>query len=176
MSKEKAKDETVVSNTTPPADNAVMKKIDMNTITQEQVPEILTALQQKLKQMTNGHGTNPPHITANLPGYGEVAKITDVKILIKLLAGIRFKAQSYNDILTELEINTPRFKFDEAGYGLKAWDEFLIYKIQELKNKSRIDKLKNSIGELENFLSEEDKFRRKFKAAISDVWDEEDLG
>jgi hypothetical protein len=156
-----------------PATEGQLKTFDLSKVTQKDIPNIVDTLRSELKKFTKSGDELVPHISGILPGYGDVSKIEDVPTLVKILCGIEFKAEKYNAKLEQLGLNgTKAFAFEEQGHSLKKWQDFLVYRIDQVRHKKKIKNLSERIKELENMMSEEDRLRKTLQKVLVGVEDD----
>jgi len=140
--------------------------------TQENVPAMLEQVNKKIATLKGGAGKEPSTSGKNLPGFGEIAKITNEAELIKAYSSVTGRAKAYADAATAMKIKTkvPAFVLD--GIAPAKWLEDITLRYQEVAFAQQITTLEKIKKTLEENLSAESKLAndlKKINDLMSDI-------
>lgn len=118
------------------------------------VPDVITALDEKLKALK--HVTDTKYRTSGvLDGIGDIKSETKIDALIKALGSVMAREEIYNKAAVELELTTyPTFQIN--GCSVADWRHDIRFRIDVINHKETADKLKDYRDKMSKFLSEQD--------------------
>lgn len=140
---------------------------DLTTVTKEDMPKLLDLTNAKIKAIKGGN-PEESRITANLDGFGTIQNITEVETLLKAYSMVAKKMEAYEVAASVNSVSIEKYPFKQNGVKGKSWLSAISSRIQEVTNKSQLDRLEKVKSLLERNLSEEERFRRD----LSSVWEE----
>ena len=139
------------------------------------VPKLLEQVQAKIKELTGSAKPDSTTKGKDLPGFGPVEKIDKVSTLIQAYSSVKNRALKYDEVAKELDISTVKFPFKLGGCTSKQWLNTIANRINRLKNKAELDKLREIEKTLEENLSAEDKFKKDMMRISGILTDESPL-
>lgn len=130
------------------------KKNEVATLDLNNVPGIISALDDKLKSLS--HVTDSKYrTTGKLDGIGDIKEMTKIEDLIKAYSVIVAKEKAYNEAALDLDINTFK-EFTVFGHTKNDWKLDIKLRIDLINHKDTLEQLKMYKSKFEKFLSEED--------------------
>ena len=134
--------------------------------TQENIPEFLAQVNEKIKLLTNGK-EELTTITVELPGFGLIKDIDDVSELIKALSSVDGRKEAYDKAAEKhiKGIKIPEFKLE--GHSHKEWIDQISSQVLKVAHKKELEKLKEIKTTLEANLSQEAKLANDLKRIAS---------
>ena len=164
MKKQAVKPETGVSTQTAK---------DLSKLTAADVPDLLASVIKKINQLKGGI-PKENKTTGDLPGFGKIADITTVELLVQAHSMVTNKARVYNESAEILGVNTKKYPFKIGGSQAGAWVADIEGTIHVVKNKVEIEKLNKIKVTLEANLSAESKLARDLASIAKDLTDDEE--
>ena len=143
-----------------------------NQFTQADIPDLLTTVNKKIKELT-GNNAKVAVITQPLPGFSDIHKTDSILTLLQACGSVEGKSESYAKMATKYlpeGSKAPVFKIE--GYTTEEWLAYLSDKISQLIHKKELQKLKSIKETLESNLSQEMKLANDLKK-ISELLGEE---
>lgn len=148
------------------AELIVTKHIPVPT-TKDQVPETLAALREQLEALTQNLPEEKEDLVYDGPGGRHVIKdVKSLTTLTEIHSAVKARTTAFADSAKELGFEGDIVEFKISGKTLPQWTKALKAAGFVLKNKTKIEDLKATIKDLEEFESEDDKLRKKMAAAM----------
>jgi len=145
---------------------AVVRQIAVPT-TKEEVPATLALLREQLEALTQNLPEEKEDLVYDGPGGRHVIKdVKSISTLVEIHSAIKARFKAFQESAEELEIKEEIVEFKISGKTLSYWTKALKGAIFILKNKTKIEDLKATIKDLEEFESEDEKLRKKMAAAM----------
>lgn len=139
------------------------KLVTLDTIglTKESVPDMLDIVKGQISQITKGLPKS--NKTSNAPdGFPlSVSQCNTVEDLIKMHSFIVAKENAYKTSVKALGLTESNYPSKISGFGAKTWINDITFRLNEVKNKTKLEKLNKVKNLLENNLSEEAKFAKE---------------
>lgn len=152
------KEETLVT-----LDNVEMSK--------KGVPAMLKIVEEQIKQL-RGNEPKTNRTTKAPDGFPKsVNECTTVDDLIKMHSFIVAKDKFYQDSVKALGLNPKNYPTKISGYSVKTWIDDIKFRLNEVKNKTKLEKLNKVKSLLERNLSEEEKFKKEMQEMAEIVKD-----
>jgi hypothetical protein len=133
---------------------AKTKKAEVAVLSGASVPEIITKLESKIKELD--HITDSKYKTSGkLDGFGNVKEETSIGNLIKAFSSVSARAKAYAEAAEALSIETfPVFELN--GGTVEDWKTDIQLRIAIIQHKETLDKLQSYRDKMKEFLSKED--------------------
>ena len=133
---------------------AKTKKAEVAVLTGASVPDIITKLESKIKELD--HITDSKYRTSgNLDGFGDIKKETSIGNLIKAFSSVMARAEAYQRAADALKLDTfPVFEVN--GGSVTDWEMDINLRIAIIQHKETLDKLNSYRDKMKEFLSKED--------------------
>ena len=134
-----------------------------NQFTQQDIPALLEKVNEQMKLLKGGLPAETK-TTGELQGFGKIAAINSVSKLIMAHSSVTNRAKAYKSSAIALldsadtPIKIPAFSLD--GSSESAWVEDIQARVLVVAHKTQLDKLSKIKKELEDRMSEEDKFAK----------------
>jgi hypothetical protein len=147
------------------------KETTVALLGQNDVPTMLEQVNARIKAI-KGELPEATHTTSNLPGFGKIAEIKTVDMLIKAASSVLGKEAAYKAAAKEIipeGIKTPQFKIE--GSTAKQWLDDIKNRVVVVGHKEQLTKLNSIKTELEANLSAEAKLANslaKIKGILTD--------
>ena len=118
------------------------------------VPDVISVLDEKLKALK--HVTDTKYRTSGvLDGIGDIKSETKIDTLIRAMASVLVREETYNRAAAELGLTTfPSFQVN--GCSSADWKHDIRFRIDVINHKETADKLKDYKDKMSKFLSEQD--------------------
>lgn len=118
------------------------------------VPSVIEKLDEKLDSLK--HITETKYRTSGvIEGVTDIKKETSIETLVRGLASIMVRKESYDRAAKELGLTTyPQYQI--GGCSLEDWTHDIKFRIDVLTHKETTDKLKEYRDKMSKFLSEQD--------------------
>lgn len=126
---------------------------------QEGIPGMLELVKKQISALKKGQVGDSSTKGKNLPGFGEISKITKVSDLIKAHSSVVNRAKAYAESASTLGLKTTKFPFKLDGCTEKQWVTDIEAAASILANKAELDKLAKTKKLLEDNLSAEAKLK-----------------
>jgi len=119
------------------------------------IPDVLKAINAKLKS-SDDISDSKFRTSGSLEGFPTNLKDEkSIETLIRAMASVKVREQSYNEAAVELELDTyPEFRI--SGSSCKDWKKDIQFRIYVINNKDRIGELEALRAEASKFISIED--------------------
>jgi hypothetical protein len=118
------------------------------------VPDVISVLDEKLKALK--HVTDTKYRTSGvLDGIGDIKSETKINTLIRAMASVLVREETYNRAAAELGLTTfPSFEVN--GCSSADWKHDIRFRIDVINHKETADKLTYYKDKMSTFLSEQD--------------------
>lgn len=126
---------------------------------QDGIPGMLELVKKKISELKKGQVGDASTKGKNLPGFGEITKITKVSDLIKAHSSVVNRAEAYAKSAATLGLSTAKFPFKLDGCTTGQWVKDIEAASSILANKAELDKLAKTQKLLEDNLSAEAKLK-----------------
>ena len=122
-------------------------------------------MDEKLKALK--HVTDTKYRTSGvLDGIGDIKSETKIESLIRALASVLIREESYNKAALELGLTSfPAFQIN--GCSVADWKHDIRFRIDVINHKETADKLKEYRDKMSKFLSEQDQKEMLMKEMVS---------
>lgn len=125
----------------------------------DQIPQYLEIVNQKIKDLTKDV-SDGPRTTKQLKGFGRIDGINTVSDLIRARASVVLKRDLYEKSARAMDISLTKYPCRIDGHAPSAWLEDIEVRVNTLKYKDELKKLKEVKAKLEANLSAKEKFKR----------------
>lgn len=125
---------------------------------QNDVPDMLKAVEAKLKEIKGDEEEAKVRIDVRLGNFGIIKDVKDPLTLIHAYNYITGKARGFNDVKTVFQPITPSVPvpdFKEGGYTLEQWQTEIKLQYRSATYEVEIKKLETVAQKLKGLLSEE---------------------
>ena len=128
---------------------------------QEDIPTALARIQEEITALTNPTSKSFKAITVELPGAGQINKMSDLYSLYAAAGSIIAREEWYNKAGERLTTTSEVPPFQLKGYSTQEWLDLIEARINTVGSAERIADLKKLETALSNLLSEEDKKKQQ---------------
>lgn len=145
-------------------------KLDPTKITVNDVPALLTKVNEQLRELKGNTRETPVTAGKELPGFGTIESLKTAHDVIRAHAALKVSARAFQesaDSIIPKEYKKPSYKI--AGVSVNTWFEDLEAKARLLINKEAIDRLEKIKTTLESNLSAEEKFRKDMESIAKEL-------
>ena len=128
----------------------------------EQVPQMIETLKEKLKSLK---GDVEEKISTNVDYEGQkISEIKEVSRLLQTSARIHAMEKAYNEEIARYNLQKkPIKKFAPEDKTVAQWEQIIAKAINDLINKTEIEKVEDAIKKLSTHLSEETRIENELK-------------
>lgn len=142
--------------------------------TEKDIPTTINQLKELLKKAKN-NAPEEVSLDIDYPGVGNIKNVTSLRTLASVFASIKARSAAQDNQLVHFGINLEEVKpFTESGKTVEEWEQIISKAIYEIKNKVTIQNLENSIKELEQHLSAEEKLKKTLENIVKNSTDKLD--
>ena len=132
----------------------------------EQVPQMIETLKEKLKTLK---GDVEEKISTNVDYEGQkISEIQEVGRLLQISARIHAMEKAYNEEIARYNLQKkPIKKFAPEDKTVAQWEQIIAKAINDLINKTEIEKVEDAIKKLSTHLSEEVRIENELKGIMN---------
>jgi len=130
-------------------------------LTKEGVPDMLEAVKKQIGLITKGMPKTTKTSAAPDGFPKSVAQCESVEELIKMHSFINAKDKAYTESVKELKLTPANYPSKISGHKPDVWKKDIAARLNIVKNKEKLDKLKQVKTILEANLSEKAKFQKQ---------------
>lgn len=132
----------------------------------EQVPQMIETLKEKLKSLK---GDVKEKISTNVDYEGQkISEIKEVSRLLQTSARIHAMEKAYNEEIARYNLQKkPIKKFAPENKTVAQWEQIIAKAINDLINKTEIEKVENAIKKLSTHLDENTKLQNELEGIMN---------
>ena len=133
------------------------------SMTKEGVPDMLKLVNEQIKAIRKGLPKS--NSTSGAPdGFPfNVEQCRTVDDLTKMHSFISAKEKAYNSSVSELGLTKSNYPCKISGHSPAVWKKDIAFRLNEVKNKTKLDKLSKVRALLEKNLSEKERFKKEMQ-------------
>jgi hypothetical protein len=132
------------------------------------VPQAIEALKERLKALK---GKEDEKISIDISyNHTNIKTVKSVSELLEISSAVHARSDAYDKEIERYKLSEKNIKnFEVSGKSVNQWEKIIEKAINELINKTQIDKIQSAITELSKHLDAETKLQNTLKNIMGDV-------